>query len=63
MTRIPVDLGHSRPLWALRCDSCGHTTPAFHDEGDLWGHAWDEGWQTVATLPRHFCPMCKGADR
>ena len=48
-------------LHMLRCDACDATTPAFADEGAMWRHVWEQGWTTVASLPAHFCPMCRGA--
>jgi hypothetical protein len=48
-------------LHMLRCDACDATTPAFADEGAMWRHVWEQGWTTVASLPAHYCPMCKGA--
>ena len=42
-------------------DTCDATTPAFADEGAMWRHVWEQGWTTVASLPAHYCPMCKGA--
>ena len=48
-------------LYMLRCDVCDLTTPAFADESALWRHVWGDGWTTVASLPNHYCPLCKGA--